>query len=413
MIVSVKEGSVMKHPFWLINSALLGVLFFTFIFIFFTSQKKPSRISFEPDTEIKLPKKEISKIDLNKIYANDLFNTYKLPTPEQKEEKLKPMPQPPKPKVAEKPVETPLKFLEPLGVELKGIMVAHDEDDNRAILKDKKTSVSKNYKLGDTVEDAQIIRILNKKVVLVRSNGQQETLYLSVRDAQIEQLLSTADNWQAVAVKKDATTYFVDPHNFAIRVRNLAQCIDMLNLTTVYRQGVSAGTRVGKVAENSLAPALGLQQGDVIESVQGIPATDTKSRYDIYEHIIGLDLGQTVTLKMQRNSVPMTMQYILKELEEVKPKKEATTAPETPTAQQEIHKALIGQKTEEEIEQEKITILREKKQFAPTVYELEKQEKQLMLNKGSHQERPENSRRGILSTSVQEVTEPHAVKPKE
>lgn len=403
----------MKHPFWLINSALLGVLFFTFIFIFFTAQKVPSRVSFEPDTEIKLPKKEISKIDLNKIYANDLFNTYRLPTPEQKEEKLKPIPQPPAPKVLEKPVENPIKFLEPLGIELKGIMVAHDEDENRAILKDKKTNTSKNYKLGDTVEDAQIIRILNKKVVLIRSNGQQETLYLTLRDAQIEQLLSPTDNWQTVALKKDATTYFVDPHNFAARVRNLAQCIDMLNLTTVYKKGVSAGTRIGKVAQNTLAPALGLQQGDIIESIDGIPATDTKSRYDIYEHIIGLQLGQTVTLTMQRNNAPMTMQYILKELEDVRPKKDVTAAPEAPTAQQELHAAIIGRKTEEEIEQEKIKILKEKKQFAPTVYELEKQEKQLMLNKGSRQEKTENSRRGILSTSVQEVTEPHAAKQKE
>jgi type II secretory pathway component PulC len=414
VIVSVKKGSLMKHPFWLINSALLGVLCFAFLFIFFTTQKRPSRVSFEPDVEIKLPKKEISKIDLNKIYNNDLFNTYRLPTPEQKEEKLKPLPQPPKPKVIEKAVETPLKFLDPLGVELKGIMVAHDEDNNRAILKDKKTSTSKNYKLGDTIDDAQIIRILNKKIVLVRSNGQQETLYLTTRDAQIEQILSPTDNWQSVAVKKDATTYFVDPHNFAMRVRNLAQCIDMLNLTTVYRQGVSAGMRIGKVAENSLAPALGLQPGDVIETIQGISANDTKSRYEIYTRVIGLDIGQTVTLTMQRNNVPMTMTYILKELAELQPKKDfvATGTPATSGAQQELHTALIGRKTEEQIEEEKVRMLQEKKQFAPTIYELEKQEKQLMLNKGSRQERPESSRRGILSTTV-EITEPHAVQPKE
>lgn len=388
----------MKHPFWLINSALLGILLFVLGFIFFTSQKMPRRAPFEPDTDVKLPKKEISKIDLNKIYTNDLFNTYKLPTPEQKEEKLKPIPQPPKPKTVAPPAEPSIKFLEPLGIELKGIMVAHDEDHNRAILKDKKTNTSKNYKLGDTVDDAQLVRILNKKVVLIRSNGQQESLYLNPKDAEMEQLLSPEGNWQSTVQKKDDGNYFVDPHNFATRVRNLAQCIDMLNLTTVYKQGKSVGTRVGKVGENTLAPALGLQQGDVIERVNTIPATDTASRYKIYEQVIGLDMGEIVTINMIRNNRPMKLTYELKELEEKRTEKEPKTA------QEELHRMVIGQKTEEEIEREKIRTLREKQQFAPTVYELEKQEKQLMLNKASRSGQTNSSRRGVLSTSVQEET---------
>ena len=41
-------------------------------------------------------------------------------------------------------------------------------------------------KTGDVIEDAQLMRIFSNKVVLVRSNGQQEVLYLREKDAKTD-----------------------------------------------------------------------------------------------------------------------------------------------------------------------------------------------------------------------------------
>jgi type II secretory pathway component PulC len=388
----------MRHPFWILNSSLLGILIFILIFIFFSRQPLPSRVPFEPNSDIKLPKKELSKIDINKIFTNDLFNTYKAPIQEIKIEKIKVAPTPPPPKPVQPSAPLPAKFLDPLGVELKGIMVSYDEDLNRAIIKDKKSGTTKNYKSGDMIEDAQLIRILNKKIILIRSNGQQETIYISKKDAEVEKLLSSQSNWQETVQKIDDITFGVDPHVFVARVRNLAQFIDMLNLTTVYRQGKGVGTRVGKLSENSLGLALGLQQGDIIEFVDGIEATDTAKRYQIYQNIINLSLGDSVTITLHRGQKPITLTYTLKELERTV---ETKKSPE-----QEIHKALIGQKTDEEIKQEQIKILEEKERLAPTLYELEKREKKDMLERASRNPAPKESRRGILATTVSEREQP-------
>lgn len=79
----------MKHPFWLVN-VLLFLIFLTILgFMFISRQKPPASVSLAPKAEIKLPKKAVSKIDLSKIYTNDLFETYQPPAPKKRNKFLK------------------------------------------------------------------------------------------------------------------------------------------------------------------------------------------------------------------------------------------------------------------------------------------------------------------------------------
>ncbi len=225
------KGIVMRHPFWLVNSILLLFFMCTIVFIFFSWQRAPIKVSFEPGPEVKPIKKDITKIDLSKIYTNDLFNTYVQPLPPPKEpDYTKPIPQPPAPKPPSMPVTPPIKFLEPLKINLRGIIVATDERMNTAIIEDAKAGKAQNYKIGDMIEDAQLIRILKNKIILIRSNGQQETLYVSQHDAELEQLLMPENNWTMVIKKIAENIYTVDPDLFAEKIRNLAQFIDILNI---------------------------------------------------------------------------------------------------------------------------------------------------------------------------------------
>jgi hypothetical protein len=71
----------MRHAWWIVNSSLLLFFIAIILFIFLSQQPIPRRTSFEPEAEIKPIKREIAKIDLNKILNNDLFDTYRAPTP--------------------------------------------------------------------------------------------------------------------------------------------------------------------------------------------------------------------------------------------------------------------------------------------------------------------------------------------
>ena len=385
--VMTKKGILMKHPFWLANSTLLLLVVLAIAFIFFSRPKVPPRISFEPAPDLKPARQDIAKIDLSKIYTNDLFDTYKQPLPPPEEPKLiTPMPQPPVPKLPSRPVTPPPKFLEPLKINLRGIIVASDERMNIAVIEDTQQTKSQNYKIGDMITDAQLIRILKNKIILIRSNGQQETLYVSKHDAELEQLLMPENNWSVFIKKTAENVYEIDPDAFVERVRNLAQFIDLLNLTTVYRQGKSIGCRVGTIEKNSLGQALGLQQGDIIEQINNTPATDTKNRFEIYKTILNMQSGDIVSINLIRKNKPILIQYKLEKIERVAPKPPAESKPTVPG---------IETKTEQEIEQEKLKILEQKYRFAPTAEELERREKQAMLKMSQRSRHRHN--RGILS----------------
>lgn len=364
----------MKHPFWLVNDLLLIILLTVIGFMFISQQREPTKVSLTSQAEIKLPKKSVSKIDLSKIYSNDLFETYQAPVISG--EPLLPkitMPEPPSPKPVKVPLALPPKFLEPLQITLKGIISLQDETGNVAIIQDNKTSTTKNYTVGTKIEDAQLIRILSNKIILVRSNGQQETLYVNQYDAELDQQLQWRTSWSSVIQQKGANNYLVDPNTFIEAIPNLSELIDKINLVTVYKKGRSVGCRVGLLQPKSIGTALGLQQGDIIESINNIPATTTDSRFEIYQKIITMNIGDTIMVNLLRHQTELVITYTLQQLEEPTP----SLAP----------RILGKEKSLEEIEAENKELLRQKQQFAPTLEQLRMQQKRDIVNYGNRNRR--------------------------
>lgn len=305
----------MKHPFWLINSGLLLFLLLMIVALVITRPAALRKITFIPDTDITLPKKEEPTKNLEIISENDLFGTtITKETAKQQPIKRTPMPQPPTPKMVPSSTPQPPKFLEPLSIVLKGIIIA---DDNIAIIE--KNAQSQNYKVGDRIDDAQLIRILHNKVVLIRSNGQQETLYVSKIDAQEDQALLMNTNWNTIIKKISDTSFIIDPLGFTHYITSLAQFIDVLNLTTVFSKGKNIGIRVGRAPNNTLAYSLGLLPGDIILSINDRETTDINKRFQIYKDIIALPIGSTIRVVINRNNFMQTIEYSLQPLTEHTP----------------------------------------------------------------------------------------------
>lgn len=374
----------MRHPFWLINSSMLMLFIAVLGYVFLTKKRVPALVDFEP--EYVQPLKETTPvIDLTKITNNDLFGTSGTTGPAKPSTKslIKPMPQPPV-AIAPKPLAKPvLQFLEPLTITLKGIMIVGDEKNNVAIIEDSKTSKAQNYKVGDKIQDGLLMRILKHKIILVRSNGQQETLFINQKDAELEKSLRDRASWSDVVRKDSDTSYTIDPYMFVLRVRNLSQFIDMLNMSTVYKQGKSIGCRLGAIESDSLGVALGLMQGDIITTVNGISANSTDNRMKIYQTVTLTDTS-TVQVDIVRGDATITFNYRISSLP-------ITTGTSS-----------LGQpaKSEREIRIEKRQIFEEQNKLAPTLKNLQVQEKKEMLSHG-HTPRAQNRRnKGVLSHTV-------------
>ncbi len=358
----------MRHPFWIVNSTLFLLVLVTLGFVYFSRVQLPVREDIEPELYTRIKQDQAMAIPIAIIYENDLFGSYKKVVPQEPKDEIAPLPEPPVPQQPVIPeVPTP-QFLDPLNVTLKGIIAFSSGDSkNTAIIEDNKVNKELSYKVGDTIEDAQIIRILNNKVVLLRSNGQQEVLYLREQDAKLDPAFLLIEDWQKVVEKIGATTYLIDPQEFLLRIKDVAYFIDLIGLTTAYKQGRSIGVMVGPVVEKTLASALGLMTGDIILTVNNIPATSTDNRMRIYQDVISAKAGDTIQMNLLRKKQEITLSYVLKEFAQEAKKEEK-----------------IGQKQQlEKIkEEEKINILKKKHRFAPTVQEIRNREREQMLNYG-------------------------------
>lgn len=357
----------MKYPLWIINSTLFLLLILIFFFIFFSRISIPEREETEPASYSVIKKEKKSPIDIPHIYQADLFGTYATVTdlPAQPDETF---PLPPEPQMTEIPELPKPQFLDPLDITLRGIfMVSTDGTKNRTIIADNKTKTEANYKVGDTISDAQLIRIFANKIILLRANGQQEVLYLREQDARLDAGYALIDEWNTVIKSISSALFMVDPFAFIKRVTDLGQLIEMLHLITAYKQGNRIGVRVGNLGENSIGPVLGLQPGDIITKIDSIPAITIEYQLEIYKNVLNKKENDKIVVQLIRNKQPLTFEYLLKEF-----------VPDD--GQKETQKQQYMLQTIEE--DEKVNILKQKYEFAPTLQDIREREKKNMLDKG-------------------------------
>lgn len=363
----------MRYPLWILNSSLLLLLLLALLFIWFSQEKIPRRGSIEPKEYPVAVITEMPTINIAKIYTQDLFDTYKEPI----EPPLIPapaLPAPPVPKPPRVPVKEKPSFLEPLSITLKGIIiVSQDDSKSMATISDTRTNQETVYKIGDTIEDAQLIRIFRNKVIFVRSNGQQEVLYLREKDAKTDPAYAFLGGWEEVIEKISDTEFEVDPQLFTERVQNLAQFIDILDLTTAYKRGKSMGCRIGPIADNSLGVELGLAPGDIILAVNGIPATNTSDRFTIYKTVVASKINDTIIVRLQRAGQSIEISYRLQEHKRperaFEPGQIITDRAERP----------------EQVKEKELKSMQERYSFAPTAEKIRERERENMLRRGRRQ----------------------------
>lgn len=353
----------MKHPFWILNSSLLLLLLFAALFVYFSRTPLPRRESIEPEEHLQPQAEKTIQINISKIYEKDLFGTYRKELAPHEAEQALTLPEPPREKPAIIPEPPMPQFLDPLAITLKGIIIVrNDTERNRAIIADDKTSAETTYRVGDTIEDAQLIRIFSNKVVFLRSNGQQEVLYLREQDAKLDPVYAVLDGWETVVQPIDHLNFLINSSAFTSRIKTLAQFIDILKLTTAYKKGEALGARVGELERGSLGSHLGLVSGDIITKINGISTVSAADRMTIYKAATQMKDGDTITVSLLRKKYPMQLSYTLKKFG--KNPKEAA--------------AMIEKFSQEE----KMKAMQEKHKFAPTLKEMYKTEKEMMMEKG-------------------------------
>jgi len=309
----------MKQQLWILNSSLLSLFVLTIIISFLLQQKPPAFRA----KKIHIEEREISTavptVGLDTIYKYDLFGTF-----ERKEERVSPrslvteIPKPKKLTIPPPPAAPKIEFLAPLPITLKGIAFSSDEEKSISMIADE-TKKEQIYHTGELIKDAQLIKIAQNKVVLLRSNGQHETIFLRKDEIAEEKKSETLDQ---IVKKIDENNFEIDIRKFPKKIGSLGELTEILSLLTVYEEGKAIGLKVSdlnaKPLSAEIANALGLQQNDLITKINDESTTVQEERMEIYDSISNIKAGETITLALQRENQEKILTYKVTFIDQIK-----------------------------------------------------------------------------------------------
>jgi len=308
----------MKQQLWALNSALLGIFTVAILLSALLKQEPPRFRVRKPFILPTAITKEPTPAEMAFIYENDIFDTFiKKEEPGAPRKLVTPIPEPKELTPPQPPATVKQEFLAPLKIILKGIAFSSDAKKSIGIVEDE-TKKELIYHIGDQIKGAQVIKIGQTSITLLRTNGQHETF--SLRQDDILTAQPEKKTWENVLKKIDGNNFKIDKMSFKKRVPSIGSLIQQLSLITMYKNGMPTGISVGSLEPGGLGLSMGLQQNDLLLSINGIKTADNKERIKIYEAISNTKQGESITVQLRRNQQPITLSYQLERLEKIEKK---------------------------------------------------------------------------------------------
>lgn len=325
----------MKKPFWLLNLLLIAAVAYVVsdLFLTFVGKKLTPWPSVPALSLLSAPtQQEVKSFGYYSIITErNLFNS----APEVPVAKVAAAPPPPpEPPKADLP-------LTKLNLKLVGT-VSGKLEDSYAFIEDRSKRKQDLYRVGDKIQDAQVIDIARTKVIL-RNKGKDEVLLLYEEDkknVQIQQTSaisqrfsqtpgdysrrtlpgrgrggvadqeprqdSTEEQTAPESVTKEDSLQTISREEINKNVENLNQFMTQVRLRPYFVEGKPEGFMVSQIAQGSLLERIGLRSGDILKGVNGIPIDSPEKAFEVYQQ---LKEESTIVLDIERNKTLQTLTF--------------------------------------------------------------------------------------------------------
>jgi general secretion pathway protein C len=146
------------------------------------------------------------------------------------------------------------------------------------VIEDLETHRQELYGVGDQIRGARIVAIAWDRVTLERG-GQEATLELTPpgerrEAAPVDQPEPTAPAQADTIRRTSGDAYIVDRRELAGAVDNVSGLMTQLRAVAEMADGRPSGFRLFQIKEDSIFRRLGLQDGDVVQRVNGTTLSD-------------------------------------------------------------------------------------------------------------------------------------------
>jgi general secretion pathway protein C len=174
-----------------------------------------------------------------------------------------------------------------------------------AIIEESDKKTQGLYRLGDSVQNAIVRKILRGKVVLrVGDNDQILTMEESLSSRS-----ETDHGISTVGGRGEETTIMVNLSDLQSSLTNINRLLTEARIRPHYKDGKADGLALTQVKPDSFFRTLGLQDGDV---VQGIDNRAIRSPDDILSFYQNLKSGSQISLQVDRRGQQRTINYRFK-----------------------------------------------------------------------------------------------------
>ncbi|MBT4594912.1 hypothetical protein HOD08_03470 [bacterium] len=298
----------MRQPLWVLNWALLTMFIFSTLANHLLRQEPPKLRPRIASTDDAATASKAAPVE--QIYGHrDIFGLFSQPSSvAQKNSLVLPIPSFNAPTPQNAPALEAPKFLPPLGIGLNGIILSSRENESIAMIADE-SGKEKLHHFGDTIKDGTIIKIAQNRIVILRSNGQQETVFLRkiavLPGAEEKPLIDT------IVKKLKDTAYNIDLSRFPELVPSLGSFMEELSLSPEFDSGTMIGIKVGSIGVNSLGEKIGLQKDDIISTINNISLTSAQGRIQAYEAVKKSTDKNYVAAQITRDGQPLLITYKL------------------------------------------------------------------------------------------------------
>ena len=197
--------------------------------------------------------------------------------------------------------EEEIEALEPtsLKVALLGT-VTGSEQNAFAVIEETDKRKQGLYKIGDSVQNATVKKILREKVVL-RVGTKDEILTME------ESAASRRDKGRGPSKPTErGSTITVSRKDIQSSLEDINKLMSQVRIRPHFKEGQSDGLSVSRIKGGSIFSKLGLRNGDIVQKINGEPINSPDEVLGLYEK---LKSGSRVSLEVTRRGEPKTMNY--------------------------------------------------------------------------------------------------------
>jgi len=211
--------------------------------------------------------------------------------------------------------------------------IAGDSESARAIILDQKNKNQDIYRVGDSVQNAEIRQILRGKVIL--RHGENDEILTMVensdkvqpktaaverqnrrsgrtargrtrRGAEEEALRTPPEDVSEVAEEIAEEVIPITREELQGTINDLNQLMTQVRIRPYFRQGKPQGLIVSQIQTDSIFEKLGLMNGDIIASVNGEQMSSPEEAFQLYN---SLNSGSQVSIEITRRGQKKTLTY--------------------------------------------------------------------------------------------------------